>query len=725
MEASTATPATTVTPGAGPAAEPAIEGPPADIPSVHALEGFAAEGARAALRDACLAIHKRRDGTLPRVAVEGFAAAPDDTDESWLLQTLVKAMLDAAHGVEDDIEFITTQSGVGSRVEPGCTFGTLRMDDRGRSMIFACLRGYMLAVNRSAEIAEAVEAGQSDGGSWCRWLPARHARCWALPSADEADLALSTLTAARSIAEYLTVCRAVIGPASGGGALLPFERRAARMLGFNEGDWVAPVVPIEVPEPSTEAAATPAEGDGMELNAAEQKAMQSAMAQIEEMNGELERAKTAGKLIEASPAGAPADPSLPNRNQVCAETFTKLGLLGKGAVGKCYLVREKGTNMLYAMKVMGKTDITKRLKGQRIMLEREVMAMSKHPLVVSLHISFQSTDFLYHVMEYCPGGPLFGILRRQPYCRFDENTARFYIAECILALEYLHLKGYMYRDLKPENILISAQGHVRLSDFDLVKPMSTTLGNITDGLATDGYMSTISTDRATSFVGTAEYVAPEIVLRKPYSFATEWWSVGILTYEMLIGYTPFVGGNTAATFKRILGSRLVFRDDIPIARDCKDFIKRCLERNPNGRIGFRQGAAELKAHRWLKNVKWSLIANTERPPFIPTTPLMPEAADGADISVQNREHSTVVDRYRLFGRHFQGREGEDGSDPFVGFDWVHPEVSASRQQEDDGNLKAMKATGGDVAGVTLADDDANAKRSAKIVAAAAAALAGT
>ena len=145
------------------------------------------------------------------------------------------------------------------------------------------------------------------------------------------------------------------------------------------------------------------------------------------------------------------------------------------------------------------------------------------------------------------GGPLFGILRRQPYCRFDENTSRFYIAECVLALEYLHLKGYMYRDLKPENILISAQGHVRLSDFDLVKPMSTTLGNISGGCEDDGLVSTTSTDRATSFVGTAEYVAPEIVLRQPYNFTTEWWSVGILAYEMLVGCDARTGHTRASS----------------------------------------------------------------------------------------------------------------------------------------------------------------------------------
>ena len=298
--------------------------------------------------------------------------------------------------------------------------------------------------------------------------------------------------------------------------------------------------------------------------------MASALAQIAAMNGEVERARAAGKLIGSAPQGGddggaeepPRAADGPERErvkgQLGAENFRTLGMLGKGAVGKCYLVREKGSNQLYAMKVMGKADIRQRSKGKRIMLEREVMTVSQHPLVVSLYASFQSVDFLYHVMEYCPGGTLYGVVRRQPYCRFDEQTTRFYVAETVLALEYLHLQGYMYRDLKPENILISAQGHIRLSDFDLVRPMVTVAA-----LGEDGATSLSSADRASSFVGTAEYVAPEIIRRQPYTMTAEWWSVGVLTYELMSGYTPFVGRTTAATFKRILHAEVRFRQDIP------------------------------------------------------------------------------------------------------------------------------------------------------------------
>ena len=243
------------------------------------------------------------------------------------------------------------------------------------------------------------------------------------------------------------------------------------------------------------------------------------------------------------------------------------------------------------------------------------------------------------------------------------------------------MQGYMYRDLKPENILLSAQGHIRLSDFDLVRAIVTT-AKIGVGVGGNEHVEQTylhARVQARSFVGTAEYVAPEVVQRQPYELAAEWWSIGILTFEMVSGYTPFVGCSTAATFRRILHADLVFRDDIALGRDCKSFIQGCLQRDPLLRLGHLRGAAELKSHRWMRHVKWSLLANTERPPFIPNMPLLPEAADGADAS----KSAVVTDRYRLFGRHFNARDRQDEvgqwhsgngtcplGDPFADFDWT-------------------------------------------------------
>jgi hypothetical protein len=293
------------------------------------------------------------------------------------------------------------------------------------------------------------------------------------------------------------------------------------------------------------------------------------------------------------------------------------------------------------------------------------------------------------------------VLRRQPYCRFDEQTTRFYVAETVLALEYLHLQGYMYRDLKPENILISAQGHIRLSDFDLVRPMVTVAAKAE---GEEGETSLLSEERASSFVGTAEYVAPEIIRRKPYTMTAEWWSVGILAYEMVSGYTPFVGRTTAATFRRILGAELKFRGDLPLTKECKAFISGCLQRTPSLRLGNAHGAAELQASRWMRGVEWSLLANTERPPYIPNMPLMPEEREGAGIEDEQRsaaENAAVADRYRLYGRHFLGRGGEGGGgdgvgggggggggggdvvddgNPFAGFDWMASDLVERRRE---------------------------------------------
>jgi protein-serine/threonine kinase len=242
----------------------------------------------------------------------------------------------------------------------------------------------------------------------------------------------------------------------------------------------------------------------------------------------------------------------------------------------------------------------------------------------------------------------------------------------------------MYRDLKPENILISAQGHIRLSDFDLVRSITTTAriaGACSDHVEQAYLQASVE---ARSFVGTAEYVAPEVIQRKPYELAAEWWSIGILTYEMVSGYTPFVGENTQQTFRRILHAQLVFRDDVTLSRDCRDFITGCLQRDPSLRLGSKRSAAELKGHKWMQHVCWPLLANTERPPYLPNMPLLPECAEGAEAG----NDSVVADRYRLYGRHFNSRgaapeqkvetgRGRDEAaldgqvaDPFEGFDFI-------------------------------------------------------
>lgn len=307
------------------------------------------------------------------------------------------------------------------------------------------------------------------------------------------------------------------------------------------------------------------------------------------------------------------------------KSFEKVRLLGQGDVGKVFLVKQKNTNRLYALKVFSKAEMMKRKKIKRVLVEQEILATSNHPFIVTLYHSFQSEDYLYLCMEYCMGGEFFRALQTRKSKCICEDDARFYASEVIAALEYLHLLGFIYRDLKPENILLHISGHIMLSDFDLSiqtqdaqntknkSPMMTSNHNQTTMIDTkvfsDGF-------RTNSFVGTEEYIAPEVIRGNGHTAAVDWWTLGILIYEMLFGMTPFKGSNTNETFCNILKNDIIFPNNNDISRNCKDLIKKLLYKNESKRLGCKMGAADIKRHPFFKKVQWSFLRNQE-PPLIP------------------------------------------------------------------------------------------------------------
>ncbi|OAL34798.1 serine/threonine-protein kinase nrc-2 [Fonsecaea nubica] len=315
--------------------------------------------------------------------------------------------------------------------------------------------------------------------------------------------------------------------------------------------------------------------------------------------------------------------------EVGPHSFDKIKLIGKGDVGKVYLVREKKSNRLYAMKVLSKKEMIKRNKIKRALAEQEILATSNHPFIVTLYHSFQSEDHLYLCMEYCSGGEFFRALQTRPNKCVGEEDARFYAAEVTAALEYLHLMGFIYRDLKPENILLHQSGHIMLSDFDLSK-QSDSGGAPTMILGTrnasnpTGYplvdtKSCIADFRTNSFVGTEEYIAPEVIKGNGHTSAVDWWTLGILIYEMLFGTTPFKGKNRNATFANILRDEVPFPDHshvTQVSNLCKSLIRKLLIKDEVKRLGSRAGASDVKNHPFFRPITWALLRHM-KPPMIP------------------------------------------------------------------------------------------------------------
>lgn len=312
--------------------------------------------------------------------------------------------------------------------------------------------------------------------------------------------------------------------------------------------------------------------------------------------------------------------------QVDQNCFKKIRLLGKGDVGKVYLVRENASNKLYALKVLSKKEMIERNKIKRALAEQEILSTSNHPFIVTLYHSFQSHDHLYLCMEYCMGGEFFRALQTRETKTISENDAKFYAAEVTAALEYLHLMGFIYRDLKPENILLHQSGHIMLSDFDLSKQSESTknpeisFSKSSHGLGSSNYNSPavdtkacIDGFRTNSFVGTEEYIAPEVIRGKGHTSAVDWWTLGIFIYEMLFGTTPFKGKDRKKTFANILKKDVKFLETQSISSNCKNLIKKLLIKDDTKRLGSKAGASDIKSHAFFKNTQWALLRHQEPP----------------------------------------------------------------------------------------------------------------
>jgi len=286
--------------------------------------------------------------------------------------------------------------------------------------------------------------------------------------------------------------------------------------------------------------------------------------------------------------GNPNDVILPSSKsnaKITVNDFKILNLLGEGNFGKVYLVQKHDTQNIYAMKMLSKVKLKEANQLEHTITERSVLQHVDHPFLVTLHYAFQTPEKLYMVMDFVSGGELFFHLRKEK--KFSEKRARFYASEILLALEKLHSLQIIYRDLKPENLLIDSDGHIKLTDFGLSKILR---GNA----------------RTHTFCGTPEYLAPEIVLQKGHGKPVDYWSLGTLLYEMIVGIPPFYSKDVQEMYRKILHADLVIPDYVSV--EGQDLLARLLERNPKRRLGSN-GVDEVKNHPFFSSINWDDILN--------------------------------------------------------------------------------------------------------------------
>uniref|UniRef100_A0A673I8T6 Serine/threonine-protein kinase Sgk1 n=1 Tax=Sinocyclocheilus rhinocerous TaxID=307959 RepID=A0A673I8T6_9TELE len=329
--------------------------------------------------------------------------------------------------------------------------------------------------------------------------------------------------------------------------------------------------------------------------------------------------------------------------------FDFLKVIGKGSFGKVLLAKRKRDGKCYAIKVLQKKVILNRREQKHIMAERNVLLKNvKHPFLVGLHYSFQTTDKLYFVLDFVNGGELFFHLQKER--TFPEPRAKFYIAEMASALGYLHSLTIVYRDLKPENILLDSQGHIVLTDFGLCK----------EGIS--------QADTTTTFCGTPEYLAPEVLRKLPYDNTVDWWCLGSVLYEMLYGLPPFYSRDTHEMYDNILHKELVMRPGASTA--AWSILQALLEKDHTRRLGYRDDFNEVKGHEFFSTINWDDLEQKKLPP--PFNPSVESQYDISNFDPEFTEETVPNSVCFSSGQSIVNASVMEADDAFLGFSYAPP-----------------------------------------------------
>ena len=328
-------------------------------------------------------------------------------------------------------------------------------------------------------------------------------------------------------------------------------------------------------------------------------------------------------------------------HKVTLNDFKILKTLGKGAFGKVLLVHNEELNKYFAMKILKKDFIKQNKQIAHTKVERKILEKIDYPFIAQLFYAFQNKEKLYMITEYMPGGEMFYHLHKEEY--FKESKAKFYICEIILAIEHLHKNNIIYRDLKPENILLDENGHIKLTDFGLSK-----------------IVNDINKDRTYTICGTPEYVAPEVLTGKGYNKSVDWWSLGIVLYEMLCGYSPFREARERIDieiyFKPIHHDNLI--SDIAF-----DLISKLIQPNCEMRLGYGiLDSIEIKNHEFFKDINWKKVERKEIEPEYKPVLKKPGDVSNFDKMFTDMDPYSYKDRGKLINQLNKKNKGNSPSE---------------------------------------------------------------